>query len=186
MFLYQTEKNKSRFEITFQLISSFYTCQATFRIHLNLNDEQLKKERKGGKFKFRIKYNELNEFLSENKFNHELQRCLVSSTIGEKLKYILKKLHLLFIFKPKYLKGYGIVCASENPQVIAQVQRRCFSEKFRNFVDLCVLKNYEFRASTQQLLHHSYLKKMKLSSCLGTFQMSIVSDGLVELQKKIS
>lgn len=78
-----------------------------------------------------------------------------------------------------------LVCASENPQVIAQVQRRCFSEKFRNFVDLCVLKNYECRAGTQQLLHHSYLKKMKLNSCLGTFQMSIVSDGLVELQKKV-
>ncbi|CAF0877810.1 unnamed protein product [Brachionus calyciflorus] len=77
------------------------------------------------------------------------------------------------------------ICASENPKVIAQIQRRCFSEKFRNFVDLCVVKNHEFRANCHQLLHHTYMKKMKLQSCLSTFQISIISEGLVELQKKI-
>lgn len=72
----------------------------------------------------------------------------------------------------------NLVCLTENPKVIASVQRRYFSEKFRNFVDLCVQRNSVVRPSAGELLTHPYLKKAKLQSCLSTFQMSIIADGL--------
>jgi hypothetical protein len=87
------------------------------------------------------------------------------------------KIHLLVIF---------LVCATENPKVIGSIQRRYFTDKFRNFVDLCVQKNYEQRPSASQLLTHVYLKKMKLSNVVSTLQMSVVSEGLIEVQKKIA
>jgi len=81
------------------------------------------------------------------------------------------------------------VNTAENPRLYASVQRRYFSEKFRNFVDLCVERNYELRPSAAQLLTHLYLKKSKqnnkTNSILSTLQMSIVSDGLIALNKRI-
>lgn len=68
--------------------------------------------------------------------------------------------------------------------MIASVQRRFFSDKFRNFVDLCVQRNYELRPATTDLQQHAYLKKMKLQTCLPTFQMSIIAEGLIDLQSK--
>ena len=70
--------------------------------------------------------------------------------------------------------------------MIASIQRRFFSEKFRNFVDLCVQRNCELRPSAGQILQHLYLKKMKLVNVLSTLQMSVMSEGLIEIQKKIS
>ena len=69
--------------------------------------------------------------------------------------------------------------------MIASVQRRYFSDKFRNFVDLCVQRSSVYRPSAAELLtSHAYMKKMKLQTCLSTFQMSIVADGIVDLQTK--
>lgn len=79
------------------------------------------------------------------------------------------------------------VCKVENPRVIKSVQRRIFSDKFRNFVDLSVQRNFHLRPNAQQLLHHSYLKKSKdQQSCLlNALQTSVVGDGIVETQKRI-
>jgi serine/threonine protein kinase len=78
------------------------------------------------------------------------------------------------------------VNTAENPRLYASVQRRYFSEKFRNFVDLCVERNSDLRPSAAQLLTHLYLKKSKqTNSILTTLQMSIVSDGLIALNKRI-
>lgn len=68
--------------------------------------------------------------------------------------------------------------------MIASVQRRYFSDKFRNFVDLCVQRRGDLRPNANELLSHTYLKKMKLPTCLSTFQMSIIADGLLDLQLK--
>lgn len=78
-----------------------------------------------------------------------------------------------------------LVVESENPKVIASIQRRFFTDKFRNFVDLCVQRNLETRPGAAQLQAHVYLKKMKLSNVISTLQMSVMSEGLIEVQKKI-
>ncbi len=70
--------------------------------------------------------------------------------------------------------------------MIGSIQRRYFTDKFRNFVDLCVQRSFEERPSASQLLTHVYLKKMKLSSVVSTLQMSVMSEGLIEVQKKIA
>jgi hypothetical protein len=72
----------------------------------------------------------------------------------------------------------------ENPRVLASVQRRMFSEKFRNFVDLCVQRNFGLRPSASQLLQHTYLKKMKLQNCFSLLHCSILENGIVEVQRK--
>lgn len=77
------------------------------------------------------------------------------------------------------------ICAVENPKVIASIERRYFSDRFRNFVDLCVQRNLDLRPSASQLSQHVYLKKMKLNNVLSTLQMSVMSDGIIEIQKKI-
>lgn len=69
--------------------------------------------------------------------------------------------------------------------MIASIQRRYFSDKFRNFVDLCVQRNSESRPTAAQLSQHIYLKKMKLNNILSTLQMSVMSDGIVEVKKKL-
>lgn len=69
--------------------------------------------------------------------------------------------------------------------MIASIQRRYFTDKFRNFVDLCVQRNFETRPDAAQLQSHVYLKKMKLSNVTSTLQMSVMSEGLIEVQKKI-
>lgn len=65
------------------------------------------------------------------------------------------------------------------------MQRRYFTDRFRNFVDLCVQRNYDMRPSATQLLQHIYLKKMKLQNVTSTLQISVMSEGIIELQKKI-
>ncbi len=84
-----------------------------------------------------------------------------------------------------FLNRIRKVIESENPKVIASIQRRYFTDKFRNFVDLCVQRNYETRPSAAQLTSHVYLKKMKLNNVIATLQMSVMSEGLIEVQKKI-
>lgn len=78
------------------------------------------------------------------------------------------------------------ICATENPKVIGSIQRRYFTDKFRNFVDLCVQRNCENRPSASMLATHVYLKKMKLNNVISTLQMSVMSEGLIEVQKKIN
>ena len=76
---------------------------------------------------------------------------------------------------------------NENPKVIASVQRRFYSEKFRNFVDLCVVRNLEFRPNASELLEHSFIKKFKQShSIQSIFQMSVIAEGIMERQKRVS
>ncbi len=78
-----------------------------------------------------------------------------------------------------------LVCINENPKVIASVQRRFYSERFRNFVDLCVLRNVDFRPNASDLLEHSFIKKFKQSHNIQSiFQLSVMADGLMERQKK--
>ncbi len=73
----------------------------------------------------------------------------------------------------------------ENPKVIASVQRRFYSERFRNFVDLCVVRNLDFRPTASQLLEHNFIKKFKQSHNIQSiFQLSVMADGLIERQKK--
>jgi hypothetical protein len=68
--------------------------------------------------------------------------------------------------------------------VIASVQRRFYSERFRNFVDLCVVRNVEFRPNANDLLEHSFIKKFKQSHNIQSiFQLSVMADGLMERQK---
>jgi len=69
--------------------------------------------------------------------------------------------------------------------VIASIERRYFSDKFRNFVDLCVQRQSDSRPTAAQLSQHIYLKKMKLNNVCSTLQMSVMCDGLVEIKKKI-
>ena len=78
-----------------------------------------------------------------------------------------------------------IVYATESPRVIASVQRRIFSDKFRNFVDLCAQRQSDLRPSASQLLQHAYLKKIKLQNVTSTLRESVLSDGIIELQKKL-
>ena len=69
--------------------------------------------------------------------------------------------------------------------MIASVQRRFYSERFRNFVDLCVVRNVEFRPNASDLLEHSFIKKFKQSHNIQSiFQISVMADGLMERQKK--
>jgi serine/threonine protein kinase len=77
------------------------------------------------------------------------------------------------------------IYATENPKVIASVQRRYFSDKFRNFVDICAQRQSDLRPSASQLLQHIYLKKIKLQNVTSTLRVSVLSDGIIELQKKI-
>ncbi len=69
--------------------------------------------------------------------------------------------------------------------MIASIERRYFSDKFRNFVDLCVQRQSDSRPTAAQLSQHIYLKKMKLNNVCSTLQMSVMCDGLVEIKKKI-
>jgi hypothetical protein len=78
------------------------------------------------------------------------------------------------------------VYSIENPKVVASVQRRLFTEKFRNFVDLCVQRQDVDRPTSTELLQHPYLKKMKLQNCSSILQCSILAEGIVDLQRKCS
>jgi serine/threonine protein kinase len=86
---------------------------------------------------------------------------------------------------PESKKLFASVYATENPKVIASVQRRYFSDKFRNFVDICAQRQSDLRPSASQLLQHIYLKKIKLQNVTSTLRVSVLSDGIIELQKKI-
>lgn len=80
---------------------------------------------------------------------------------------------------------YETVCEAENPAVIASIKRRYFSDKFRHFVDLCVQRQPEARPTASQLSQHIYLKKIKLNNVVSTLGMSVLADGIVDLQKKL-
>lgn len=86
---------------------------------------------------------------------------------------------------PESKKLFASVYATESPRVVNSVKRRLFSEKFRNFVDLCALRTSELRPSASQLLQHAYLKKVKLQNVTSTLRVSVISDGIIELQKKL-
>jgi hypothetical protein len=85
----------------------------------------------------------------------------------------------------KFKNKKHIVYATESPRVIASVQRRIFSDKFRNFVDLCAQRQADLRPTATQLLQHAYLKKIKLTNVTSTLRVSVLSDGIIELQKKL-
>ena len=53
-----------------------------------------------------------------------------------------------------------LVCSIENPLVIESIKNKFYTDIFRNFVDLCVTKNYQIRLNATQLLQHFYVKKL--------------------------
>ena len=87
---------------------------------------------------------------------------------------------MFLILFPSYLY-FLIVYAIENPQVIDSIKKKQYSEVFRNFVDLCVTKNYQVRLNSKQLLQHPYVKKLPRKNLIDYFQSL---DRIVEEKSK--
>jgi hypothetical protein len=65
----------------------------------------------------------------------------------------------------------NLVLKTENPQVVESIKKKLFTDIFRNFVDLCVTKNFQIRLNATQLLQHAFVKKLPRKSLTDYFQL---------------